>query len=46
MQRNCISEPDLQEPYRDILLKRPVNYLRTDGDFCHQRRDTEIGPKI
>jgi hypothetical protein len=19
---------------------------RTDGDFCHQRRDTEIAPKI
>jgi hypothetical protein len=23
----------------------PYNSLRTDGDFCHQARDTEIAPK-
>jgi hypothetical protein len=22
-----------------------INSLRTDGDFCHQGRDTEIAPK-
>jgi hypothetical protein len=30
----------------DLFIGERVNFLRTDGDFCHQGQDTETAKKV